>query len=1037
MFKVLLLLCGTITVYAQSTSTLTGTLTTPQNKPLPNATILLKNPIQGRSWQTQSDSKGRYLIPGLLPGTYSAEASAQGFTTESVTGIELLVAGNTTVNFLLSEASATFKATAQALPPATDRELPSVGLVIGRDFVENLPLNGRSFQSLIELTPGVVITNSTTVSAGQFSVNGQRTNSNYFMVDGVGGNVGASAVATFSQQAAGTLPGLTVLGGTNSLVTLDALQEFRIQTSTFAPEFGRTPGAQVSLATRSGTNQFHGSVFYELRNEKFDANDWFANAAGSRRAPFRLNQFGGTLSGPLSIPKIYSGKNRTFFFAAYEGLRLRQPRFQTVQVPTESARRRATGAIQSLLNAFPLPNAPSPFTNPDEGLFRAAFSDPATTNIASLRLDHNLTSKALLFGRLSVSPTERTERVFANQITTTRSNLYTYTAGLNLTITPRLIHEFRFNYSDSDAGFNWDAGEFAGAIKPQDSLLFPAYTDRNRASAGFFLGVFLPGISPPNLTQGRSIGNRQKQLNFTGNLSYTVSSHQFKFGFDIRPMLPTAAFREYGVSYNFGSISNAINLGTATVNLQSLAPQASMDFPTYSFFAQDNWRVSPKLTINYGLRWELIPPPSGSSGRPIFGPTQITNPLAISIAPSGTKLWQTRWNNFGPRIGIAYQAWGGTTIRGGIGLFHDLGTGQASRGFNSWPYNTVRNSLNSPFPPSAAALEPIPFNAQAPYSADFFFTDPNLKQPLTVHWSFGIEKDFRKVGALDVRYVANRGTQLLFNELLRNRPAIATAPASVVVNPALFGNNSNVNISSNASASNYQSMQIQFRRRAAKSLQSQVSYTWSKAIDNFSDETTQALPLSLYPRDLDRGPADFDVRHNLVLALTYELKGFSFDSIARARSATPVNVFTGTDPLNLGLTTALRPDLITGTPLYLTDPSRPGSRIINRNAFRVPTNQYGNLGRNALRGLAVSQIDFAVRRNILRRENIRVELRSDFFNILNTPNFANPSGALNNAAFGISQNMLGRGLSAGAGALSPLFQIGGPRSIQFAIKVIL
>jgi hypothetical protein len=1037
MFKVLLFLCGSFTVYAQSTSTLTGTLTTPQNKPLPNATILLKNPTQGRSWQTQSDSKGHYLIPGLLPGTYSAEASAQGFTTESVTGIELLVAGNTTVNFLLSESSATFKTTAQALPPSADRELPSVGLVIGRDFVENLPLNGRSFQSLIELTPGVVITNSTTVSAGQFSVNGQRTNSNYFMVDGVGGNVGASAVATFSQQAAGTLPGLTVLGGTNSLVTLDALQEFRIQTSTFAPEFGRTPGAQVSLATRSGSNQFHGSLFYELRNEKLDANDWFANAAGSSRAPFRLNQFGGTLSGPLSLPKIYSGKNRTFFFAAYEGLRLRQPRFQTVQVPTESARRRATGAIQSLLNAFPLPNAPSPFTNPDEGLFRAAFSDPATTNITSLRLDHNLSSKALLFGRLSVSPTERTERVFANQITTTRSNLYTYTAGLNLTITPRLIHEFRFNYSDSDAGFNWDAGEFAGAIKPQDSLLFPAYTDRNRASAGFFLGVFLPGISPPNLTQGRSIGNRQKQLNFTGNLSYTASSHQFKFGFDIRPMLPTAAFREYGISYNFGSISNAINLGTATVSLQSLAPQASMSFPTYSFFAQDNWRVSQKLTINYGLRWELIPAPSGASGRPIFGPTQVTNPLAISIAPSGTNLWQTRWNNFGPRVGIAYQAWGGTTIRGGIGLFHDLGTGQASRGFNSWPYNTVRTSLNAPFPPSAAALEPIPFNAQPPYSAEFFFTDPNLKQPLTVHWSFGIEKDFRKIGALDVRYVANRGTQLLFNQLLRNRPAIATAPASVVVNPALFGNNSNVNISSNASSSNYQSMQIQFRRRASRSLQSQVSYTWSKAIDNFSDETTQALPLSLYPRDLDRGPADFDVRHNLVLALTYELKGFSFDSIARARSATPVNVFTGTDPLNLGLTTALRPDLISGTPLYLTDPSRPGSRIINRNAFRVPTNQYGNLGRNALRGLAVSQIDFAVRRNILKRENIRVELRSDFFNILNTPNFANPSGALNNAAFGFSQNMLGRGLSTGAGALSPLFQIGGPRSIQFAIKVIL
>ena len=1033
----LLLLFSSLVLSAQSTSTLQGTVYNPEGKPIPNATLTLNQPDRGFSRTLSADAKGRYLFAALLPGAYQLQASAQGFETDTLNNIEVLVAGQTTADFKLSTATPTFKTTATTLLTSSDRELPSVGLVIGRDFVENLPLNGRSFQSLIELTPGVVLTNSTTVSAGQFSVNGQRTNSNYFMVDGVGGNVGASSVATFSQQAAGTLPGLSVLGGTNSLVTLDALQEFRIQTSTFAPEFGRTPGAQVSLATRSGSNQFHGSLFYELRNEKFDANDWFANAAGSPRAPFRLNQFGATLSGPLSVPKLYNGKNRTFFFLAYEGLRLRQPRFQNVQVPTESARRRATGPIQSLLNAFPLPNSPSPFTNPDEGLFRAAFSDPATTNITSLRLDHNLSSRALLFGRLSAAPTERTERVFANQITTTRSKLYTYTVGLNLNITPRLIQEFRFNYSDSDAGFNWDAGEFAGAVKPQDSLLFPAYTDRTRASAGFFLGVFLPGISPPNLTQGRSIGNIQRQLNFTGNLSYSTSSHQFKFGFDIRPMLPVAAFREYGASYNFGSITNAINNGTATISLQSLAPQASMSFPTHSFFIQDNWRATTRLTINYGLRWELVPPPSGSSSRPIFGPTQIDNPLTLALAPAGTPLWKTRWNNFGPRLGLAYQAWRGITVRGGIGLFHDLGTGQASRGFNSWPYNTVRTTLNAPFPASAAALEPIPFNAPAPYSADFFLTDPNLRQPNTIHWSFGLEKEFRHVGALDVRYVANRGDQLLFNEFYRNRPAIATAAASVVVNPALFGNNSNVNISRNAADSNYQSMQVQFRRRASRGLQTQVSYTWSKAIDNFSDETAQAPPISRYPRNLDRAAADFDVRHNLVLALTYEVKGFSFDSIARARSATPVNIFTGTDPLNLGLTTSLRPDLISGVPLYRTDPTRPGNRVINNAAFRPNTSDYGNLGRNALRGLSVSQIDFAVRRNLIKREAYRIELRTDFFNILNTPNFANPSGALNNAAFGVAQTMLGRGLSTGAGALSPLFQIGGPRSIQFSLKVTL
>lgn len=1010
--------------FAQSTSTLSGTVLNPEGKPVSAAMVRVSQPERGLSREAKTGENGQYQFAALFPGTYQVEVTAAGYQPEVLKNVEVLVAGQSTANFKLSASAATFAATAAALPPSSDKELASVGLVIGRDFVENLPLNGRSFQSLIELTPGVVLTNSTTISAGQFSANGQRSNANYFTVDGVGGNVGASSTATFSQQAAGTLPGLSVLGGTNSLVTLDALQEFRIQTSTFAPEFGRTPGAQVSLATRSGTNRFHGSAFYELRNEKLDANDWFANAAGLSRAPFRLNQFGFTVSGPVV-------RNKTFFFVAYEGLRLRQPRFQTVQVPTESARRRASGAVQSLLNAFPLPNAPSPFTNPDEGLFQASFSDPATTNITSVRLDHNFNARLQVFGRFSGSPTSRTERVFANQITTTRSNLYTYTGGLNWTLTPRLVHEFRFNYSDSDAGFNWDAGEFGGAVRPADSLLFPEYTDRNRASAGFFLGVFLPGISPPNLTQGRSIGNIQRQINFTGNVSYTRGNHQYKMGYDIRPMLPVAAFREYGVSYNFGSISNAINNGTATVSLQALAPRASMSFPTYSFFAQDNWRIHPRLTLNYGVRWEVVPAPSGSDERPIYGATQVDAPLTLTLATAGTPLWKTRWNNVAPRAGFAWQLPGQWVVRGGVGLFHDLGTGQAARGFNSWPYNTVRSTVNAPFPAPAAALQPVAFNAPPPYSADFFLSDPNLRQPNTIHWSFGVEREFRRIGALDVRYVANRGDSLLFTEFFRNRPGVT------VVNPALFTNNSNVNILRNAAASNYQSMQVQFRRRAARGLQTQVSYTWSKAIDNFSDETSQAPPISRYSRDLDRAVADFDVRHNLVAAATYEVWGFSFDSIARARSATPVNVFTGVDPLNLGLTTALRPDLIPGVPLYLEDRNRPGGRVINAAAFRANTTQYGNLGRNALRGLALAQVDFALRRNLWKREGVRVELRGECFNILNAANFTNPPGALNNTAFGIAQSMLGRGLSTGAGALNPLFQIGGPRSVQFSLKIVL
>lgn len=1040
-------------VNAQVLSTISGRVMTPDARPAASAVVTLENLDRAERRTATATASGQFLFSSVAAGRYSLKAEFPGYETLQVPGFDVHVAGARSFDLTLSEAEATFRASSEAVASVVERELVAATTVIRRELVENMPLNGRSFQSLIELAPGVVLTKASTVSGGQFSVNGQRSNSNYFLIDGVGGNVAASTAATFSQQAAGTLPGLTVLGGTNSLVTLDSLQEFRIATSTYAPEYGRSPGGQVILVTRSGGNRYRGSIFHEFRNEKLDANDWFANAAGQQRPPFRLNQFGGNFSGPILIPKLYNGANRTFFFLSYEGLQLRQPLFQRVQVPTERARQRATGAIQTLLNAFPLPTRPSPFANPDEGLLEAAYSDPAQSNIVSLRLDHTIRQNLTWFGRMSLAPTERTSRVFANQITETFTRVDTYTTGLTWTATPALVNDLRANFSRSTGGFGWDAGEFGGAIKPPDSLLFPSYADRGRASAGVFLGVFLPGISPPNLTQGRSIGNQQRQINIVDTVTWVRGAHQWKFGADIRPMLPVADFREYGISYNFGSISSAINTGLATVSVQALAPQSGMRFPTYSSFVQDTWRIRPTLTLNYGMRWEIVPPPRGASGRPIFGPTQVSDPLTMAIAPAGRPLWETRWNNIGPRVGISWQIRPTWVFRAGAGLFHDLGTGQASRGFNSWPYNTNRVSTNTPFPAPAAALEPLPFNTNAPYSSEFFLTDPALRQPYTIHWSAGIEKDWRRIGTLDVRYVGNTGRKLLFTELLRNRPASAALnlPATVVVNPALFTVNSNVNISRNRASSDYHSLQVQFRRQATRNLQVQASYTWAKAIDNFSDETVQGGAVDRVSRDLDRGPADFDVRHNFALALSYNLprlrpnallSGWSIDTMARARTATPVNVISGADPLNLGILSVVRPDVIAGVPLYLDDATVPGGRRFNRAAFRNPTTaRQGTLGRNLLRSFPVSQIDFAVRRTFRWREKPSIEFRSDFFNILNRPNFGDPvgtfaAGANVNPVFGVAQTMLGRSLSTGSGGFSPLFQIGGPRSIQLSLKLM-
>src|SRR5216684_768682 len=305
----------------------------------------------------------------------------------------------------------------------------AVSTVVDRQFAENLPLNGRSFQTLIELTPGVALTASNGRDTGQFSVDGQRASSNYWTVDGVSANVGigsANSVAA-GNGLSGAAASFSVLGGTNSLVSVDALQEFRIQTSTYAPEFGRTPGAQISILTRSGTDQFHGTLFDYLRNDALDANNWFNGfctpgpSCPLPKAKERQNDFGGTFSGPVV-------RDRTFFFFSYEGLRLRLPQTSLTTVPCDStcqvfgnARAMAASALQPFLNAYPLPNGPEVFTPctpnvngcPASGQqptgtaqFNESFSNPATLDAYSLRIDHKLNDKVTFFGRYNYSPSE-------------------------------------------------------------------------------------------------------------------------------------------------------------------------------------------------------------------------------------------------------------------------------------------------------------------------------------------------------------------------------------------------------------------------------------------------------------------------------------------------------------------------------------------------------------------------------------------------------------------------------------------------------
>src|SRR5262249_32040646 len=305
--------------------------------------------------------------------------------------------------------------------------------------------NGRSFQTLIMLAPGVVPVPTALIDQGQFSVNGQRSDANYFSVDGVSANFGVTGFLALNHTASGALPALSASGGTNSLVSVEAMQEFRIQTSSFAPEFGRTPGGQISVVTRSGSNAFHGTLFEYFRNGVLDARDWFVNFNNLMKPEEQQNDFGGVFSGPVF-------KERTFFFFSYEGLRLRQPFTQQSVVPDPLARQEAPGAVRPFLNAYPVANGAS--AGPGFAQFNASYSNPSSLDAYSIRLDHVLSTKLNLFGRYNYSPSSLDQRAAPftlaalSTIDSVESTVHTFTVGLTQLITSAISNELRVNYSN-------------------------------------------------------------------------------------------------------------------------------------------------------------------------------------------------------------------------------------------------------------------------------------------------------------------------------------------------------------------------------------------------------------------------------------------------------------------------------------------------------------------------------------------------------------------------------------------------------------
>lgn len=1017
------------TAFAQSPNgTISGIVLDPTGAVVTQADIQIVNDATGVRYPGATNREGIYAIPNLPPGAYRIQVSKVGFKTLIKPDIVLNVQDALAINFTLPVGALSETVTVQGGAPLVNTESGSVSTVIDRDFVESLPLNGRSFNSLLQITPGVVIAPSGLNNQGQFSISGQRTTSNNFEIDGVSANFGAAPTLGQGTAGTGAAQAFSVLGGTSSLVSVEALQEFRIETSSFAPEFGRSPGGQVMLTTRSGANELHGGLYEYFRNDVLDANDWFANRSGEPRAAERHNDFGGFLGGRIL-------KDKTFFFASYEGARLRQPNTTIVQVPSAYARAIAPSQIAPFLNGYPQPDDRTITAGVYTAPFTGNYSNPSTLDAGSIRLDHVFSDHISVFGRFNDAPSETTQRSQSlNELDT--SKVGTKTLTLSAAYTPRnnVSDTLRANYSVQNASLVSSLDSFGGAVPPALSVLAPNLPDVQNAS--LFFDTFDTGA----YTTGPDARNRSTQLNYANDLAITQGTHQLKFGADYRAIYLDVRPFHSGLAYEINDVATFLSTGQASYLIGSTARPSYFLTQAASLYGQDTWKATPRLTLTYGLRWELNPAPSARSGTTLPAWTNVNNPAAIALAPSGTELWHTTFTNIAPRLGVAYRLTtkGDLVIRAGGGIFYDLASDSVANLANDFPNNAGSFFFDVPVPAVNSTQYLPAISLQPPYPNSSRGYSPDLKLPRSYQWNVALEKSFGNRQALSVSYVGQAGRKLLRQEALAHPNADFSGAFLLTQNNA---------------RSNYDALQVQYRWPLASRLQALLNYTWSHSLDNSSNDSVEAVSSAVISAAKDYASSDFDVRHSFSGALTYAIPSISgakpIKLATRDWSIETLVVVRGGFPFNAAVATATiagafpRPDLVPGQPVYLSGAQCrntygvpcAGGRALNPAAFTAPpTGQQGTEGRNDIRGFGLTQLDLSLGRKFSITDRLNLLFRTDAFNALNHPNFANPIGYYlgpSVTTYLQSTQMLNHGL----GGLNSLFQSGGPRSLQLSLKL--
>lgn len=1037
------------------TATISGRIADASGAVVAGVSVDLLNVQQGTILKTKTNKVGIYVFASVNAGQYSITARKQGFKQVDLVGVVANVQDHIEQNFRLDIGSVSESVTVSATANNINTTDASVGTVIDRQFVENIPMNGRSFQTLVLLSPGTVTQNPNGADQGEYSVNGNRSDSNGFTVDGASASNSPSNDSLAGSS--GMLPSATILGTTQAMLQLDAMEEFRIVTSTYSAEFGNHPGAQVSFRSRSGTNMYHGVLYDYLRNSFFDSNNWF-NTYSTTPVPTpaeRQNDFGGTLGGPLSIPGLYSGKDRAFFFLSYEGLRLNTPQASSIYyVPTNGThitanysanpqwanlRKNAPAALTSFLNAWPLPNCdisldPQCVDYGDGGSPYIA-SPPQTGKIDSIsgRFDYQLNSSLRLFGRYA-DTTSNTVSVYNNGPSTfgVSGRTRTYLLGADGTFGVNISNELRLQYSP--AKYLTTASPIpVGGAGPYDT-----YSAQGIQPSGeTVIRLYLPNAA--SLYQ-EYYGSLQNQPNTTDTLIWTHGRHLFKFG---------ATYVQTTSIYQLGDASRSPNVnihfdGPAQVMSNKTSNYTvtlfSRQDPTvkqFGIFAQDEWHILPRLSLSLGLRWELAPPPSLSGAQLYTYTGDIQSPASLGLSKLGAPMYKTTWNDFAPRFGAALvihnQPGHELVLRAGGGLFYE--SISLNNTFGNGTQLGSQRALNfkgKAYPVASSQIQVPILPPTAPYTFSNYPAN-NIVPPDVIQWNVSLERALGTKQTFTLGYVASVGRKL---ETLKEYNVSTLNPQ--FTNFALFENGPD---------SNYNSLQMKYQRQMSHGLQALASYTWAHSIDWSSSET------SVFP--LQRGNSDHDVRNNFSAAAVYNLPSSYVNAFERAilgrwtanlwfiaRSAFPY------EPQGAQIVDPVTGDEISGELNYngkypyVHKAGIPGGRQIDPTIFSVTTTPLGTgtAPRNFLRAFGEAQANVAIQRDFPLYERATLQFRGEAFNITNHPNFGkvNLTCGVTSAGSTCNNTLMGQAtstLNSGLGTLNSLYQQGGPRSLQFALKL--